>query len=191
MMRAEIRPPTMTMAKGRWESEPIARERAAGSKAEDGDQHGHHDRAQAQHGAFDGGIFDRVAADAELINVFEHDHAGFHRDAEERKESNAGRNAQMRAGDQQRQKATDRRDGHVGENQASPFRRAEHGVENNENHQQRDRDDNRQALLRALLAFVFAGPIDVVADRAALLFPSPASSRLPPCCRGRGRARRI
>ena len=41
---------------------------------------------------------------------------------------------------------------------------AKHRVENYENYQQGDGDHDHQAFLGALLAFVFAGPVYVVAD---------------------------
>ena len=56
---ATMRPPTMTMAKGRWNRADAAR-KSGGQQAERGDQHGHHDGAQAQDRAFDGGVFDGV-----------------------------------------------------------------------------------------------------------------------------------
>ena len=158
MMRAAIRPPTITMAKGRWESEPMPRERAAGKQAERGDEHGHHDGAQAQHGAFDRGIFDGVAAGAQLVDVFEHDDAGLHGDAEQRQESDAGGNAEMRAGEKQRQQAAERGHGDVGENQPRPFRGAEHGVENHENYQQGDAAPRSSGVSASVFGFRIRRP---------------------------------
>jgi hypothetical protein len=66
-----------------------------GQQAEGGDQHGHHDGAEAEDGAFDGGLFDGVAADAHLVDAFEHDDAGLDGDAEEREEADAGRDAEV------------------------------------------------------------------------------------------------
>ena len=37
---------------------------------------------------------------AELVDVFEHDDAGFDRDAEQSKEADAGGNAEMRSGEE-------------------------------------------------------------------------------------------
>jgi hypothetical protein len=39
--------------------------------------------------------FDGVAADAHLVDVFEHDDAGLHGDAEEREEADAGGDAEV------------------------------------------------------------------------------------------------
>ena len=64
-----------------------------------------------------------------------------------------------------REQPADGSNGNVGENQASPFGRTEHGVKNDEDDEDRDGQDDHQALLRSFLAFVLAGPIDVIADR--------------------------
>jgi hypothetical protein len=75
--------------------------RGRGQQAQSRDQHGHHDGAQAEDGAFDGGVFDGVAAHAQLVDVFEHDDAGLHGDSEKGEEADAGGNAEVRAGDQE------------------------------------------------------------------------------------------
>ena len=49
---AAISPPTITIANGRCESEPMPCDVAAGSKPKRRHQHGHHDRAEPQHRAF-------------------------------------------------------------------------------------------------------------------------------------------
>ncbi len=65
--------------------------RCSGRKqAQGGDEHRHHDGAEAQDSAFDGGLFDGVTADAHLVDVFEHDDANLNRDAEECEEADAG-----------------------------------------------------------------------------------------------------
>ena len=66
-----------------------------GKQAESRDQHGHHDGTQAEDGAFDGGLLDGVAADAHLVDVFEHDDADLHGDAEEREKADAGGDAEV------------------------------------------------------------------------------------------------
>ncbi len=88
MTRSVIKPPTMTMAKGRCESDPMPCDIAAGSSPKCGDQHGHHDGTQAQNGSFDGCLFNGIAARAQLIDVLEHDDAGLHGNAEKREEAN-------------------------------------------------------------------------------------------------------
>ena len=85
------------MAKGRCESEPMAWDSAAGSRPKRRHQHGHHDGPQPAHGAFDGGIFNRCTACAQLIDVLHHDDAGLNRDAEQRQEAHARRDAEVRA----------------------------------------------------------------------------------------------
>ena len=68
-----------------------------------------------------------------------------------------------------------------------PFHGLEHGIKNQENQQQRQRDDDRQPALGALLRFVFARPIDVIAGgQLHLLFTFwMASSTAPPRSRPR------
>ena len=66
---------------------------------------------------------------------------------------------------QQRQQAAQRRHGHIGQHQRRPFERPEHGIENHEDHQDGDGQYDHEPLLRALLAGVFAGPIDLVSLR--------------------------
>ena len=124
--RSTIRPPTMTMAKGRCESEPMPCEMAARQQAQCGHQHRHHDGPQPQHRAFDGGVLDGVAARAQLVDVLQHDHAGLHRHAEQRQESDAGRDAEVRAGEQQRQQAAEGRHGDVGQDEQRPLEGVEH-----------------------------------------------------------------
>ena len=51
----------------------------------------------------------------------------------------------------QRQQAADGRHRHVDQDQRRPFERTEHGVENQEDHQQRERNNDREALVGALL----------------------------------------
>ena len=51
--RSAISPPTITIANGRCESEPMPRESAAGSRPKRRHQHRHHDRPKPQHRAFD------------------------------------------------------------------------------------------------------------------------------------------
>src|SRR6266481_5752085 len=48
--------------------------------------------------------------------------------------------------------------------QQSPIPRTEHRVKNDENSQDRQRKYDHEALLRTLLALVFAGPVNVIAD---------------------------
>ena len=88
----------MTMAKGRWD------------------------------GAFDGCGCDGVPSGTELVDVLQHDDAGFHGHTKQGEEPYAGRYAEMRSGHQQGQQAADGGDGHVGEYQTGPLCGSEHGV---------------------------------------------------------------
>ena len=49
------------------------------------------------------------ASRAQLIDVFEHDHAGLHRDAEQRQKADARRDAEVGVRDQKRQQTADGR----------------------------------------------------------------------------------
>ncbi len=53
------------------------------------------------------------------------------------------------------------------QNQHGPLERAEHGVEDEEDGQHGDGHDDGHALVGALLAFVFAGPLEVIAGGQA------------------------
>ena len=94
MTRSEISPPTITMANGRCESEPIPCDSGGRQQTQRRHQHRHHDGAQPQHRAFHRGVHDGMAARAKLIDVLQHDHAGLHRDAEQREKPNARRHAE-------------------------------------------------------------------------------------------------
>ena len=87
--RAAISPPTITMANGRCESDPMPCDVRRGQQAQHGHQHRHHDRPQPQRRAFDCGVDHRVAADAQLVDVLHHDHAHLHGDPEQRQESDS------------------------------------------------------------------------------------------------------
>ena len=97
----------MTMAKGRCESEPMAWDSGRRQQAERRHQHGHHDRAEAGGRRLRWRLLDRHASGAQLIDVFDHDDAGLHRNAEQRQEADARGDAEMRARDEQRQQSAD------------------------------------------------------------------------------------
>ena len=65
--------------------------------------------------------------------------------------------------EEERQRAADGGHDDRNQNQHGPLVGAEHGVENQEDGQHRDGNDEGHALVGALLAFVFAGPLQVVA----------------------------
>ena len=62
----------------------------------------------------------------------------------------------------------DRRHDHVHQNQAGPLDDWNMRVEDHEDQQDRDRDDDRQARLATLLAFVLAGPVDACSPAGSL-----------------------
>jgi len=66
MNSSTMSPPTITMANGLCESEPMSCDMRR-QKAQGGDQHGHHDRAKAQKSAFLGGFTRAHAARPELV----------------------------------------------------------------------------------------------------------------------------
>jgi hypothetical protein len=135
-----------------------------GQKAERGDEHGHHDGAEAEDSAFDGSIFDGVSVDAHLVDVLEHDDAGLDGDAEEGEEADAGGDAEVGAAKEQGEQAAHRSDRHVAEDEERPLERAEHAIQDHEDKQNGDGEDELKAARAALLALVFAGPIEVIAD---------------------------
>ena len=65
--------------------------RGGRQKPQRSDQHGHHDGAKSQHGAFDRGLFNGVPAHAQLVDVLQHDDPGLApgRDAEKGKKANS------------------------------------------------------------------------------------------------------
>src|SRR5579862_8561378 len=107
--------------------------KGGGQKSQGSDQHGHDDGAEAEHPSIHGSVFDVVAAGAELIDIFEHDDAGLHGDAEESQETDTGRDAEMGAGKEESEETAERGGGDVGEDEQAPLEGAEHGVKNDEN----------------------------------------------------------
>ncbi len=69
----------------------------------------------------------------------------------------------MRMRQQQAEKSAERRKCHHGQNQKDPFPRIECRIENERHQQQRDRHNKRQPTVSALLALVFARPVQVIA----------------------------
>ena len=188
MTRSTIKPPTMTMANGRCESEPMAWDSRRRQQAQRGHQHGHHDRPQPAHRAFNRGLLDGKPARAQLVDVLHHDDAGLHRNAEQRQESDARRDAEVRARDLQRQQAAHRAPRTtLTRLQQRPLGRAERGVNDHEDEEDGQRHDDQQPRLGALLALVFALPVDVVAARQ--LAPACLPCRWLPRRRRPGRAR--
>ena len=89
MIRSAISPPTMTMAKGRCESDPMPCETRRRQQTQSRNQHRHHDGPKPQNSAFHRGFLDRVTASAKLIDVLDHDDADLHGHAEKRQKANS------------------------------------------------------------------------------------------------------
>ncbi len=95
MNSAQISPPTITMAKGRCESDPIPCDSGGRQQAERRDQHRHHDGTKPQYGSFHRGIRDGVSLHAQLIDVLQHDDAGLDGDSKQRQEPDARGHAEV------------------------------------------------------------------------------------------------
>ena len=67
-------------------------------------------------------------------------------------------------GEEEGERAADGGHEDADEDEQSPLGGAEHGVEDEEDDDAGDGNDDGHALVGALLAFVFAGPLEVVAD---------------------------
>src|SRR5208282_128285 len=141
-----------------------------GEQSQRGHQHGHHDGPQPQHGALNRGVLDGIAQSSQLIDVFEHDDSGLHRDAEQRQEPDAGRNAEIGAGKQKGEHTANGCDGYVNENQQCPFEGFEHGVKNDEDDENGNGKYDEQARIGSFLALVFSLPIQAVASGQLDLF---------------------
>ena len=96
----EIKPPTITIAKGRCESEPMACDSAAGNRPSVATMLVTIIGPQSQNRALHRGLFDGMPARSPLIDVLQHDHAGLHRNAEQREKPDAGRHAEVGVGQQ-------------------------------------------------------------------------------------------
>ena len=106
-----------------------------------------------------------------MIDILDHDDANLHGHTEERQKPHAARHTEVRPGNQEREDSADRSHRHVRERQRSPLRRFEHGEENDVDDEDGNRQHDHQAALRALLAFIFAGPVDAITDRKLHLRP--------------------
>src|SRR5437868_2073366 len=96
-----IKPPTITMAKGRCESEPMSCDMAAGSNPRVATSMVIMMGRQTQGSAFLGRSKDGTSPHAQLVDVLDHDDADFHRNADQGEESQAGGHAEVSAGEQQ------------------------------------------------------------------------------------------
>src|SRR5580704_8394727 len=106
--------------------------RRSGKQTKGSDKHCHHDGAKAENGSFDCGFFDRVTADAHLVDVFQHNDTGLYGDTEECEEAYTGRDAKVSVREQKSEETTKGRHRNVDENEASPLTGVEHGVKDDE-----------------------------------------------------------
>src|SRR5271168_2104671 len=100
-----------------------------GKQAEGGDEHGHEDGPEAEHGSFGRGLLDGVAAAAKLVDVLDHDDAGLHGHAEQSEKAHAGGDAEVRVREEKGEKASEGSHGDVGEDEQRPLNRGKHGVQ--------------------------------------------------------------
>ncbi len=101
---------------------------------------------------------------AHLVDVFEHDDADLHCDAEEGEETDTGGDREVRSCEPEGEQATKRGQGDVGRRMASPLARMEHRVKENE-----DKDDgnrqNQHEPAGGAFRLVLSGPVDPVSGR--------------------------
>ena len=83
------------MANGRWESEPIPCDVAAGSRPSIATSIVIMMGRSLSTAPSTAASINRMAAHAQLVDVFHHDHAYLHRDAEQRQKSDARRDAEV------------------------------------------------------------------------------------------------
>ena len=99
MSSAPSRPPTITMAKGRCESEPMPCDVAAGNRPSVATSMVIMMGRRLRTAPSLRRVRDRVAAGAQLVDVLHHDDAGLDRNAEQGQESDARGDAEVRAGE--------------------------------------------------------------------------------------------
>ena len=99
----ETRPATMTMAKGRCESDPMPCEKRGGQQAQAGHQRRHHDGPQAHHRSLEGRFADVLPFQPQFVDVGSIDDGGFHRHTHQHQQSQDGRDAERRVGQLERQ----------------------------------------------------------------------------------------
>ena len=89
------------MANGRCESDPMSCDMAAGSRPSVATSMVIMMGRKPEGGTFSGRFAHRHPAGAQLVDVLDHDHADFDRDADQGEEAEAGRHAEVRSGEQQ------------------------------------------------------------------------------------------
>ena len=131
-------------------------------QAQSSHQHGHHDGPKPPHGSFDRGVFNRISACTQLVDVLHHDYAGLNRGAEQSQEANARRHAEVRTGDVQSEQTADPRHGHVDQMEAGPLCGSKGGINDQEDEEDGRGHDDHQPCLGAFLALILARPFDAV-----------------------------
>src|ERR1700679_3495461 len=131
-------------------------------KAERCYKHGHHDGAKAEDGTLHGCLANGIAAGANLVDAFEHDDACLHGDTEESEEADAGRYAEVIAGEVESNQAADWGDGDIGKNEHGPLEGVENAVKDHKDEKDGDGEHHHEATGAALLAGVLAGPVEVI-----------------------------
>ena len=154
----------MTMAKGRCESEPMPCDVAAGSRPRVATSMviimGRR-RRTAPSMAASSMVWPRTRIwlmySSMMTPIFD-------RDAEEGEEADAGGDAEVGPGEEQRGEAAHRRHGDGDEDEQGPLTGVEHGVEQHKDDDEGDREHDHQPAGGALLAGILSGPVDLVAD---------------------------
>ena len=138
--------------------------KGGGEKSQGGDEHDHQSRPQAANGSFHGRLQDVGLTHARLIDILNHNQAHLHGHAEKSEHADAGRDTEVRAGNQQGQHASNRRRGQGRHDQQRPIEGTERRIEKQDNQQDGNRNNQRQPGIGALLAGVFARPLQGVAQ---------------------------
>src|SRR5262245_18665197 len=121
-----------------------------GQQPDRGRQRRHQHRAHSQLGAALDGLAQRRAFLAQLLDLRDQDHAVQHIDAEQRKEADSRRDAEVRSGNEQRKHAAGHRERHHAEKQRRIAQAAESAVKQEEDDQDADGNGDRQPAQRLL-----------------------------------------
>ena len=168
--RLAMSPPTITMAKGRWESEPMAWDMAAGNKPSVATNMvimiGRSRSVAPSMAAVLTGIpraRNWLMYSTMITPVWT-------RNPEQGQETNSRRDTEMRPRDKQGHQTSERSNQHVDQVQQCPLDGAESAINDHDDEEKGYGDDNQKPRLRSLLALVFAFPVDVVSRRQFDLF---------------------
>ena len=166
MKRREMRPATMTMAKGRLGVGADAGGKSGGQQAEAGNERGHHDGAEAKKRGFAGSGTDSHAFASQFIDVRDKDDGGFDRDAEQREQAEDGGDAEGSV----REFQCDQRADRLGHDDAEgdgdgKFEVAVKREEDHEDEDDRERNDQKHLRFRFEELAVFSAPLHAVTLR--------------------------